>query len=129
LPPNCFFSKPLLTNVKQLELLLTRKQDIEMFDKSQLQFLVFDEAHTFSGAIGAETACLIRRLRTFCGKTQDDVTCIATSATLADPIKGKQIGKDFAAKFFGVKPERVELVGEEYERDVFGKTSDQSLPP
>ena len=41
----------LLTNVKQLELLLTRKQDIEMFDKSQLQFLVFDEAHTFSGAI------------------------------------------------------------------------------
>lgn len=109
----------LLTNVKQLELLLTRKQDIEMFDKSQLQFLVFDEAHTFSGAIGAETACLIRRLRTFCGKTQDDVTCIATSATLADPIKGKQIGKDFAAKFFGVKPERVELVGEEYERDVW----------
>ena len=109
----------LLTNVKQLELLLTRRQDIEMFDKSQLQFLVFDEAHTFSGAIGAETACLIRRLRTFCGKTQDDVTCIATSATLADPIKGKQIGKDFAAKFFGVKPERVELVGEEYERDVW----------
>ncbi len=52
----------LLTNVKQLELLLTRQADVELFDKAQLRFIVFDEAHTFSGAVGAETACLIRRL-------------------------------------------------------------------
>ena len=58
----------LLTNIKQLELLLTRQKDVELFQNVQLQFLVFDEAHTFSGTAGAETACLIRRLRTFCQK-------------------------------------------------------------
>ncbi len=53
----------LLTNVKQLELLLTRQRDVELFADARLDFLVFDEAHTFTGAQGAETACLIRRLR------------------------------------------------------------------
>ena len=57
----------LLTNVKQLELLLTRQQDVELFADARLDFLVFDEAHTFTTAPwGAETACLIRRLRAFC---------------------------------------------------------------
>jgi ATP-dependent helicase YprA (DUF1998 family) len=50
----------LLTNVKQLELLLTRQQDIGMFAGARLDFLVVDEAHTCSGANGAETACLLR---------------------------------------------------------------------
>ena len=53
----------LLTNVKQLERLLTRQRDVELFTDARLDFLVFDEAHTFAGAHGAETACLIRRLR------------------------------------------------------------------
>ena len=57
----------LLTNVKQLELLLTRQQDIELFSDARLDFLVFDEAHTFRGALGAETACLIRRLASYLG--------------------------------------------------------------
>ena len=57
----------LLTNVKQLELLLTRGIDVELFDGARLDYMVFDEAHTFTGAQGAETACLIRRLRSFCG--------------------------------------------------------------
>ena len=56
----------LLTNVKQLELLLTRQQDIELFSGARLDYLVFDEAHTFTGALGSETACLVRRLRAFC---------------------------------------------------------------
>jgi len=43
----------LLTNVKQLELLLTRQKDVELFDGARLEFLVFDEAHTFGGAAGA----------------------------------------------------------------------------
>ena len=47
----------LLTNVKQLELLLTRQRDVDLFDGSRLDFLVFDEAHTFRGALGAESAC------------------------------------------------------------------------
>ena len=44
----------LLTNVKQLELLLTRQRDVELFANARLDCLVFDEAHTFTGAQGAE---------------------------------------------------------------------------
>ncbi|WP_448600521.1 DEAD/DEAH box helicase [Thermoleptolyngbya sp.] len=111
----------LLTNVKQLELLLTRQQDIEMFDGARLEYLVFDEAHTFTGAIGSETACLIRRLRAFCGKRPDETVCVATSATIADPETGKAAGRDFAARFFGVPGDRVELVGEQYVEDDWAK--------
>ena len=74
----------LLTNVKQLELLLTRQRDVELFADARLDFLVFDEAHTFTGAQGAEAACLIRRLRTYCGRNADETVCIATSATIVD---------------------------------------------
>lgn len=109
----------LLTNVKQLELLLTRYRDVELFDGVRLDHLVVDEAHTFRGAAGAETACLIRRLRAFCGKEASQTTCIATSATLADPERGEEAAKDFAARFFGVDPNGVELVAEEYEPDMW----------
>lgn len=116
----------LLTNVKQLELLLTRQRDVELFDDADLRFLVFDEAHTLRGAQGGETACLVRRLRRFCGKSADDVVCIATSATIADPVRGSEAGRDFASRFFGVDPKRVELIGESYERDAWA--DNRSVP-
>ena len=112
----------LLTNVKQLELLLTRQKDVELFDGSRLEFLVFDEAHTFSGAAGAETACLIRRLRSYCGRGPADTACVATSATIADPERGPEAGRDFASRFFGVPRDSVTLVGEEYEPDLWGNS-------
>lgn len=107
----------LLTNVKQLELLLTRQADVELFDGALLEFLVFDEAHTHAGAAGAETACLIRRLRRFCGRTAADTVCIGTSATLVDAERGVEAGRDFASRFFGVPVKDVALVGEEYQLD------------
>jgi ATP-dependent helicase YprA (DUF1998 family) len=110
----------LLTNVKQLELLLTRQQDLELFDNALLEFMVFDEAHTFTGAQGAETACLIRRLRAYCGKDESSTACIATSATIADPVKGLEAGREFASRFFGVDGSKVSLVGESYEADIWG---------
>ena len=94
----------LLTNVKQLELLLTRQQDIGLFADARLDFLVFDEAHTFTGAQGAETACLIRRLRTFCGA--NETVCVATSATIVDR-SSPDAARDFAARFFGVPKDEV----------------------
>jgi ATP-dependent helicase YprA (DUF1998 family) len=112
----------LLTNVKQLELLLTRGKDADLFRDALLDFLVFDEAHTFRGAQGAETACLIRRLRSFCGKGSDETVCVATSATIADPARGgAKAGAHFASRFFGVKPEDVTLVSEEYTPDIWSK--------
>lgn len=105
----------LLTNVKQLELLLTRGKDVGIFAGAPLEFLVFDEAHTFRGAQGAETACLIRRLRTFCGRADTDVRHIAASATMADPKGGDGDARDFARRFFGVDGGRVTLVREDYD--------------
>ena len=112
----------LLTNVKQLELLLTRQVDLELFDHALLEYLVFDEAHTFTGAQGAETACLIRRLRAFCGRGVDDTICVATSATIADPVSGIEAGREFASRFFGVDVKDVVLIGESYEHDDWADT-------
>lgn len=109
----------LLTNVKQLELLLTRQRDIELFAGNRLEFLVFDEGHTFKGAQGSETACLIRRLRSFCGRTPEQVRCVAASATMADPSEDDSGVRDFGERFFGVPRASVELVTEQYVEDVW----------
>ena len=123
---------------------------------TELDFLVFDEAHTFTGALGSETACLIRRLRAFCGgdvdaSAQPDrtepgrdwpepsgierarrmpsgtrTTCVATSATIVDR-QDPQAAKHFASRFFGVAPEEVETVGEDYEAEVWA--TPRSVPP
>lgn len=116
----------LLTNVKQLELLLTRQKDVELFADARLDFLVFDEAHTFTGAQGAETACLIRRLRAFCGKGAQDTVCVATSATIVDE-SDPDAARAFASRFFGVDADDVVTVGEAYERAVW--QSDRTVPP
>ncbi len=108
----------LLTNVKQLELLLTRQIDIQLFANARLDFLVFDEAHTFTGALGAETACLIRRLRAFCDININHTTCVATSATIVDKEE-PDAARKFAARFFGVPREAVTTVNEDYEKDVW----------
>ena len=105
----------LITNANQLELLLTRQLDFEHFTNAPLQFIVLDEAHTYSGASGAEVACLVRRLRAFAGREKNEVTCIATSATIVDPEVGANVGPDFLARLCGVDQADVELVQEQYE--------------
>lgn len=119
----------LLTNMNQLELLLTRGKDLGMFMGAPLRFLVFDEAHSYSGAVGAEVACLIRRLRAFCGKSPDEVVCIATSATMTDPTTGEDAGVQFAHRLFGVDKERVKLVREEYQHEEFPQERTNPSPP
>jgi ATP-dependent helicase YprA (DUF1998 family) len=108
----------LLTNYRQLEVLMTRLPDVALFAEAPLKYLVFDEAHTYSGASGAEVACLMRRLRALAGKTADEITCIGTSATLADPTKmdadNEETARRFASRFFGVNAAKVMLVGDSY---------------
>ena len=109
----------LLTNYRQLEVLTTRLPDVALFAGAPLRYLVFDEAHTYGGATGAEVACLIRRVRSLAGKSADEILCIGTSATLSDPIRqgdSDDTAHRFASRFFGVDPEHVALVGESYVR-------------
>src|SRR5207249_8813382 len=95
--------------------LLTRQKDFQLFTGAPLRFVVLDEAHTYSGAAGAEVACLVRRLRAFSGKSADEVTCIATSATIVDPERGADVGPEFLSRLTGVGQESVELVQEQFE--------------
>ncbi|MFV1967439.1 MAG: helicase-related protein [Pirellulaceae bacterium] len=117
----------LLTNVKQLELLLTRQRDVDLFEGARLDFLVFDEAHTFAGTNGAETACLIRRLRKFCGKDALQTTGVATSATIVDE-SDPDAARNFASRFFGVPAGDVVTVHEEYQEDKWSPSYDPPAP-
>jgi hypothetical protein len=110
-----------LTNEKQLELLLTRQSDIELFDNAALDFLVFGEAHTYSGSTGAETAVPIRRLRSFCGRSPERTVCVGTSATLADRER-QETGCEFASRFLGVNADGVEMATEQSEPDLWART-------
>jgi hypothetical protein len=120
-PPNI-----IITNVKQLELILTRAKDVGVFSENCLSFIVVDEAHTFSGVGGSEVSLLIRRLREFCGKEPNDIVHIGTSATIVDPEGGREeAAKRFGSRFFGVDPGTIQLVAEEYKEKTFpAPTSD-----
>jgi len=107
----------LLTNYSQLEYLLLRDRDLDLFRGAPLRFLVLDEVHTYTGALGSEVACLVRRLREVAGRTQDEVVCIGTSATVQEGEESGDAGevtRNFARRLFGVPGERVELVTETY---------------
>jgi hypothetical protein len=72
----------ILTNYMMLELIMTRNTEGWLRDSIEhdLQYLVFDELHTYRGRQGSDVAMLIRRIRNYCKK---ELICIGTSATMA----------------------------------------------
>ena len=108
----------LLTNYNQLEYLLLRHEDLDLFDGAPLRYLVMDEVHTYTGALGSEVACLLRRLRYLTGKGPSDVLCVGTSATVQDPsnrIDGATAVRNFSHRLFGIPEESIEVVEEQYQ--------------
>lgn len=75
-------SNIILTNYMMLELIMTRESESWLRDAmtNSLQFLVFDELHTYRGRQGADVSMLIRRIQHHCKK---ELVCIGTSATMA----------------------------------------------
>ena len=67
------------------------------------------------------------------GKTADEITCIGTSATLADPTKkdadNEETARRFASRFFGVDAVKVKLVGESYVAREWPKQRYKPTPP
>ncbi|MFB3788874.1 MAG: DEAD/DEAH box helicase [bacterium] len=123
----------LLTNYRQLEILSTRWPDVNHFTDAPLRYLVFDEAHTYLGAVGAEVACLIRRVRALAGKNADEVICIGTSATLTSPSPdagdNQAAAGRFASRFFGVDPNQVRLITESYRKPQWPRERYRPAPP
>lgn len=107
----------LLTNYVMLELLLLRKQDQKIFQGIKPRYLVLDEVHTYTGILGAEVACLVRRLKEHTGLQPGELTCVGTSATVVSA--GDQPGEvrllEFAAELFGEPFAADALVKERYE--------------
>ena len=63
---------------------------------SALRYVVLDEVHTYRGILGANVACVIRRLRRVCRHYGADPVFLAASATIANPgeLTSRVIGQD-----------------------------------
>lgn len=90
----------LLTNYKQLEYLLVRRADRELFGPG-LRYLVLDELHSYRGALATEIACLLRRLKARAGVESGQSVAIGTSATVASGEGGPAALAAFASTLFG----------------------------
>ncbi|MEU0502027.1 protein kinase [Nocardia sp. NPDC005998] len=105
----------LLTNYVMLELMLTRPSERESLIRMArgLDFLVFDELHTYRGRQGADVALLVRRVRQACAA--DRMQCIGTSATIAGEGSlddQRRSVADTASTLFGVSIEPRHVIGE-----------------
>ena len=120
----------LLTNYVMLELLLLRKQDQKIFQGIKPRYLVLDEVHTYTGILGAEVACLIRRFKEHTGLQPGELTCIGTSATVMSA--GDQAGEgrllEFAAELFG-EPFAADALVQEYYEEPRQPAEDDLRPP
>ena len=112
----------LLTNYMMLELMLTRWEDRELVRAAKgLNFLVFDEIHTYRGRQGADVAMLIRRCRKAFGDQNGgaDIRCIGTSATMASDGTSEQQREavaEVSQTLFGVEFSPQQIIGETLER-------------
>lgn len=111
----------LLTNYVMLELLLLHKGDRQVFRGSKPRFLVLDEVHTFTGILGAEVACLIRRFKQHVGLGTGELVCIGTSAT------AKAGGADQATAEAQLIAFGVDLFGEAFASDAVISEAYQSI--
>ncbi|MEU5365857.1 protein kinase [Streptomyces sp. NPDC005925] len=105
----------LLTNYVMLELMLTRPADRASLIRMArgLEFLVFDELHTYRGRQGADVALLIRRVREACRAR--DLQCIGTSATMSTEgtlDDQKNVVASVASTLFGTRVHPEHVIGE-----------------
>ena len=104
----------ILTNYMMLELIMTRHTEVWLRDsiKENLEFLVFDELHTYRGRQGSDVSLLIRRIKGWC---KLNLVCIGTSATMLSkgtPIEKKKIVANVASTIFGDLYTAEQIVGE-----------------
>ena len=124
-PPHILF-----TNYAMLEYLLIRPKDSPLFDGGRWRFIVLDEIHSYSGALGVEVAMLLRRLKDrVVNSEMGRLQCFGTSATLGEGEKDYPKIAKFAASLFGEKFAASDVVGasrkklEEPGRSVWGTGS------
>jgi Lhr-like helicase len=95
-----------ITNYSMLEYMLCRPQDHAFFGPA-LRYVVLDEAHLYTGTLAAEITLLLRRVRDRCQLSPEQVTNIATSATLGGSVQDLE---NFAATVFSVPQELIKVL-------------------
>ena len=106
----------LVTNFAMLERLLllpANPRQKNLFDPEHpWDFIVLDEAHSYSGSSGTEIAWLIRRLENRLRKSGHKIRFIATSATLStggNEEEKKRKAREFAASLFPAPADEANL--------------------
>tara|TARA_R110002096_G_scaffold233047_2_gene423011 strand:+ start:13139 stop:19186 length:6048 start_codon:yes stop_codon:yes gene_type:complete len=90
----------LVTNYAMLEHLLLLPRNAQLFANADIQFMVLDEVHVYSGAQATEVALLLRKLKNrFAAGV--DVRSIGTSASLGESEEDKKKVIEFANRLFG----------------------------
>jgi superfamily II DNA/RNA helicase len=104
----------ILTNYMMLELIMTRQSEAWLREsmKTNLNYLVFDELHTYRGRQGSDVSMLIRRINSWC---ENEIVSIGTSATMSSegsPIQKKEKIAEVASKIFGKSFQTNQIIGE-----------------
>ncbi len=105
-----------ITNYSMLEYMLCRPQDQCFFGRN-LQVVVLDEAHLYSGTLAAEMTLLLRRLYERCGVGSERVLQLATSATIGDDSAGEAGHLEQFASTLFTKPKALVKVIQGQKRD------------
>lgn len=89
-------ARALLSNPHMLHLILDWHKQWERF-YSNLEYVILDEAHTYTGLFGSNVALLLRRFQRICSYYGSDPRYILSSATLDNPVEfsEKLVGKKF----------------------------------
>ena len=103
----------LVTNYSMLERLLLLPECQCGFFKDCWDFIVIDEAHSYTGSVGTEIAWLMRRLdkRLHRNEPNKQIRYLATSATLSDGDDWKDKAEEFAASIFPITKDSVHAEG------------------
>lgn len=104
----------ILTNYMMLELLMTRRSEAWFRNsiENNLQYLVYDELHTYRGRQGADVSMLNRRIQAL---AKNDLIIIGTSATMASkgtPDEKKEEVAKVANIIFGKNYELRQIINE-----------------
>ena len=89
----------LITNYAMLEHILLLPKNRALLKGADLQWVVLDELHTYTGAQAIEVAFLLRKLKAALNVKTNTLRCVGTSASL-DPSRKDELAR-FAEDLFG----------------------------
>lgn len=104
----------ILTNYMMLELIMTRNSEKWLRDtmSENLEFLVFDELHTYRGRQGADVSMLVRRIKSICSKPITSIGTSATMSTEGTAAQRKQAVAKVASQLFSHNFIPEDIIGE-----------------